>query len=99
MMQLELLKKLNRRVFVARCVHSNAILRFEVDTVPDIPIGEKCHVTTCEFDPKSKLVKCIISNQSANRQGGETLADGSGEHQAAGEPARVFKRQRPDLTK
>jgi len=105
MMQLELLKKMNNRVFVARCVHSHAVLRFEAEAVPDIPVGEYCHVTDCAFDQKSKLVKCVIPDQSANRQkgergaDGERRADGPGEQHAAGVSARVCKRRRPDLTK
>ena len=105
MMQLELLKKMNNRVFVARCVHSHAVLRFEAEAVPDIPVGEYCHVTDCAFDQKSKLVKCVIPDQSANRQkgergaDGERRADGPGEQQSAGVSVRVCKRRRPDLTK
>lgn len=63
-MQVQLLKKTGVLHFTARCIHSNAILRFESDTPANCLAGDMCHVTDCVFSNPTKIVRCHITHKA-----------------------------------
>jgi len=73
-MQVQLLKKMGSQLFIGQCVHSNAILRFEVSRLPSrIEVNDEFAVEGCQFVAATNTIKCEVlgANGSDHGQHGE----------------------------
>ena len=74
-MQVQLIKKLSSQVFIGQCVHSNAILRFEIPTqsarqMPrTVGVSDEFALTDCQFVAATKMIKCELSSANADDHG------------------------------
>ena len=74
------------QLFVGRCVHSNAILRFEVARLPaGIEANDEFAVAGCQFVAATNTIKC------------EVLGANETDHGQHAERARAHKRRRLDI--
>ena len=74
-MQVQLIKKLSSQVFIGQCVHSNAILRFEIPTqsarqMPrTVGVSDEFAVTDCQFVAATKMIKCELLSANTDDHG------------------------------
>lgn len=98
-MQVQLIKKLSSQVFIGQCVHSNAILRFEIPTqsarqMPrTVGVSDEFAVTDCQFVAATKMIKCELLSANADDHG----QTDHGEHAEARKHTSGHKRPRLDI--
>ena len=98
-MQVQLIKKLSSQVFISQCVHSNAILRFEIPTqsarqMPrTVGVSDEFALTDCQFVAATKMIKCELSSANADDHG----QPDHGEHAEVRTHTSGHKRPRLDL--
>ena len=98
-MQVQLIKKLSSQVFIGQCVHSNAILRFEIPTqsarqMPrTVGVSDEFALTDCQFVAATKMIKCELSSANADDHG----QPDHGEHAEARKHTSGHKRPRLDI--
>ena len=96
-MQVQLIKKLSSQVFIGQCVHSNAILRFEIPTqsarqMPrTVGVSDEFALTDCQFVAATKMIKCELLGANADDHGQTADDHGQNDGQTYGEHAEARK--------